>query len=95
MCPGARVNESLTASTWLVIREIDGEDEDMPQHIHRSMWPPIDWTVPFKRGKFKISFAWQHYNDYGEEVGFDDISPTMLWNALNPKLDGKRGPFFM
>ena len=88
VCPGARSNESLDTSAGFEMTE--SHRKGQTQELE------INWSVPFKKGMFKLDFAWQHYDAYGQEVGFDDISATMLWDALNPQPEWKkRGPFFM
>jgi len=88
LCAGARdgqgggTNELMTSASF--------EIHCATRSQTRSGRP--NWAVPFKQGEFKLRFSWQHY--YGHEaVGFDNISPSVIWDALNPLPE--RGPFFM
>jgi hypothetical protein len=90
LCAGARdgqgggTNELMTSASF----EIHGATRSQT----RSGRP--NWAVPFKQGEFKLRFSWQHYlYDFDKGVGFDNISPSVIWDALNPLPE--RGPFFM
>ena len=52
-----------------------------------------DWKVPFTKGDFKMNFCWQHYQG-GTESSFNVITPSNIWDALNPRSDWVHGPFF-
>ena len=89
LCAGARdgqgsgTNELMASASF----EIHGATRSQTRSGRRN------WAVPFKQGEFKLRFSWQHYCSYHQAVGFDNISPSVIWDALNPQPE--RGPFFM